>query len=148
MNEFVVGDEIQFRHSPSNKKGIVTRVNTTRKSPYIYWVESEDEEGGYEGEYYSKSELILIGGGKLRQQTEMFWLLQLQFMQMSPYNLLSMYDSIRYTSAYRENEMTRKMTQLLRVSTEVFSESNHLTLMAERDCIATHLALQFAGVEE
>lgn len=82
--------------------------------------------------------------GALRQQTEMFWLLQLQFLSIdktseSAYNTLS---GIYFSPMYNNNKFTRKIRQIL------FESHWRGWTDGEFACLCTHFALQLAGVEE
>lgn len=81
----------------------------------------------------------------LRQQTETFWLLQMQFLSMNidaegTFNLLY---GIRYSDLYKKNKHTSKIDKKLhnRYWKTGWKEGDF-------ECLCTHFALQLAGVEE
>jgi hypothetical protein len=89
------------------------------------------------GKVISKKEL-------LKQQTEMFWLLQLQFLSLkkdseAAYNTLY---GIYFSPIYKKNKHTRKVKRLM------FSRGIYNWTDADFECLCTHFALQLAGVEE
>jgi hypothetical protein len=80
----------------------------------------------------------------LRQQTEMFWLLQLQFMSMnrtseSSFNTLW---GLYFSPLYKPNKHTRKIKKIM------FDSVRRQWTEDEFNCLCTHFALQLAGVEE
>jgi hypothetical protein len=75
----------------------------------------------------------------LRQQTEMFWILQIQFMEMPHLKLRRMIMSYIDSHMYVENERTKKIKNTLDVWFRGWTQEEH-------NCVATHLALQMAGV--
>lgn len=80
----------------------------------------------------------------LRQQTEMFWLLQLQFLAMSRYDLGHIAMFYMTTPNYRSNTKTERAKNLADSARSwpcEYTQEDH-------NCLATHLALQLAGVEE
>lgn len=77
----------------------------------------------------------------LKEQTEMFWYLQLQFMARSSRSLADAYQGIRYGQMYVRNAHSAKMERLLGIDPFLWSEEDH-------NCLATHLALQLSGMEE
>lgn len=86
---------------------------------------------------------------KYKQQTEMFWLLQLQFMQMDIDDLLSTYIAVKSLAMYVPNSKTEKINEILNNYARIVHSGASRTVFDEEiPCIATHLALQLAGVEE
>lgn len=65
---------------------------------------------------------------ELREKSEMFWFLQVQFLEMS-HNTLSALSAHLWVSGMRNEPISQKVYE-------------------NREALATHLALQFAGVEE
>jgi hypothetical protein len=84
------------------------------------------------------------GDFELRQQTEAFWLFQLQMLELPSYTLKSIFTGLRQSGTYRTNDYTRKMEDICQRC------ANSWYIMAEEDrmCLATHIALQMAGIEE
>lgn len=80
----------------------------------------------------------------LRQQTEMFWLLQLQFMSMDRHTeyVYNMMWGLYFSPIYRPNKHTRKIKRIM------FESRSYLWTEDEFNCLCTHFALQLAGVEE
>lgn len=77
----------------------------------------------------------------LKQQTEMFWYLQLQFLDMGRHNARCIFWDLKFGNNYVKNKHTKKMlTCLGRLSSSWTQE--------EFECLCTHFALQLAGVEE
>jgi hypothetical protein len=74
-----------------------------------------------------------------KDQTIMFWTLQLQFMGMSGCSLDQLYNSIRYSPTYVKNEFTRKLDDKVRDFNYIFTQEDIM-------CISTHLALQLSGL--
>lgn len=79
----------------------------------------------------------------LRQQTEMFWLLQMQFLSMDRFTLGCLMLYYSGSSLYKRNKHSIKAKRLAdNARWELpYTEEDH-------ECLATHLALQLAGVEE
>lgn len=76
---------------------------------------------------------------RLRQQTEMFWLLQLQLLEMNSKRLFAIWIILINSNLYRGNKHTYKFVN--KAMDEKLTEE-------DRQCLATHLALQLAGIEE
>jgi hypothetical protein len=76
----------------------------------------------------------------LRQQTETFWLLQLQLLEMSRWHLRLTFWSIQHLPTYKKNKITHKLSSKVDHTWNYDEET--------RQCLATHIALQLAGVEE
>lgn len=74
---------------------------------------------------------------KDKEQTVLFWNLQLQFMERSFDSLKDVYKGLRYGQMYLTNDKTVKMDRLLHQN--VCSEDDRL-------CLATHLSLQLSGL--
>ena len=83
----------------------------------------------------------------LLQQTLMFWDLQLQFFQVNIYGLFRIMSVLKRSKLYVENKYSKKMERIL---TKMLKERLKSTEISEEDkqCVATHLALQLAGIEE
>lgn len=78
----------------------------------------------------------------LNDQTIQFWNLQFQFLELNSWDLFSMYISIRNNTVYRPTKLTQKLDRLS------VDWRDKPIKEKERQCLATHLALQLAGVEE
>ena len=83
----------------------------------------------------------------LLQQTLMFWDLQLQFFQINIYGLFRIMSVLKRSKLYVENKYSKKMEKIL---TKMLKERLRSIDASEenRQCVATHLALQLAGIEE
>ena len=80
----------------------------------------------------------------LKQQTEMFWYLQLQMLSMPKDSEFTFehFTSIRYCN-YKRNKFTRKIDKLLYNRDWMCGWTDE-----EYACLCTHFALQLAGIEE
>lgn len=80
----------------------------------------------------------------LRQQTEMFWLLQLQFMSMdrASESFFNIMWGLYVSPLYEPNKHTRKIKKIM------FDSVRRQWTEDEFNCLCTHFALQLAGVEE
>lgn len=79
----------------------------------------------------------------LKQQTEMFWYLQLQFLSMSRFSIGAIALYYFGSGMYKPNIKTQKAKRLAdaaRWDTFHYTKEDH-------ECLATHLALQLAGIE-
>ena len=79
----------------------------------------------------------------LRNQTCHFWHIQLQFFQLSKHKLISIFYSIRHSEMYIPNKYTSKFDQKYIFTSVDYNEISQKDL----ECLATHLALQLAGIE-
>lgn len=115
------------------------------KMSYKQWKRLEKEQGWTVDKKAAKELDKLIAQQEaeeaLRQQTEMFWLLQLQFMARSSQSLADIFNGIRYGALFVRNKHAIKMEKLLGIDPFLWTEEQH-------NCLATHLALQLAQVEE
>jgi hypothetical protein len=75
---------------------------------------------------------------ELEQQTRMFWTVQLTLLELDGPSLALMLASLLSSDTYRRNKYTEKLQSL-----EMFDMSEK-----DRQCLATHLALQLCGIEE
>lgn len=75
---------------------------------------------------------------QFKDQTIMFWNLQLQFMELDGLSVEELYKSIRQSPLYIKNEFTRKLDKMIDKRDD-FSEDDRL-------CIITHVALQLSGL--
>jgi response regulator RpfG family c-di-GMP phosphodiesterase len=80
----------------------------------------------------------------LKQQTETFWLLQMQFMELTSFVLASLMQDLLDSGSYRANRHTNRAKKIL---DKVYRRGWDVTT-GDTYCLATHLALQLAGVEE
>ena len=78
---------------------------------------------------------------ELRRKTEIFWLLQLQFLARSSASLADIFNGIRYGSMYSESQYTKKLIYLLGKDPYLWTEEEH-------DCLATHLAVHLSNIED
>lgn len=77
----------------------------------------------------------------LRQQTEMFWLLQLQFLSNYPMWVMPIFRGLFHSDSYVKTKFSNKIHKIL--------IQDDLDLSHEQfECLCTHFALQLAGVEE
>lgn len=76
----------------------------------------------------------------MKERTEMFWYLQLQFLNMTNVDLHNLFWAVRGSVIYKKNKYTEKLSNIVQLT---YSYDNDT-----RDCLATHLALQLAGIEE
>ena len=80
----------------------------------------------------------------LRNQTLLFWNLQLQLFQLDLFSLVNMFYNIRTSAIYIAN----KHTELLD-SKYIYNTVNYSSLTEDDiQCLATHIALQFGGIYE
>jgi hypothetical protein len=83
----------------------------------------------------------------LKQQTETFWLLQLQMLERSVFMLQMELITLAQSGLYKKNSHTKKFGKFVfnyfhfHKLPQDYTEDDH-------NCLATHLALQLAGVEE
>jgi hypothetical protein len=74
---------------------------------------------------------------ELERQTETFWTIQLSLLEMSSYTLILLFNRYQHDGMYVKNKYTKKLQQL-----KIFSISEE-----DRQCLATHLALQLCGID-
>jgi hypothetical protein len=74
---------------------------------------------------------------QLERQTETFWIVQLTLLELNSGSLGLILTSLLASDMYRRNKYTKKMEDL-----EMFSMSEE-----DRQCLATHLALQLCGID-
>lgn len=76
------------------------------------------------------------------EQTIMFWTLQLQFMEMSPFLMYLAFKQLELSGLYVKNKYTKRTLKLLpKVLNNTLGKN-------QKQCLATHLALQLSGIEE
>lgn len=80
----------------------------------------------------------------LNNQTCHFWHLQLQLLQLSTHKLLHIYYSVRFSNIYVPNEHTNKFDEKYTFRSVDYAEISQ----KDFECLATHLALQMAGINE
>jgi hypothetical protein len=80
----------------------------------------------------------------LQQQTETFWLIQLQLLELDVVALVVLFMNYkqlgRYVKTTRSGKVDRIMDRATTFGVSVLDDS-------DRQCLATHLALQLAGIE-
>jgi hypothetical protein len=142
MNDFDIGDTVGLRDNP-DFKGTITAVLKLSNRICKYWVETAEEKET-KGKFYLKAMLTKKtekqDDDTLRQQTEIFWLLQLQLLEMSRWHLRLTFWSIQHLPTYKKNKITHKLSSKVDHTWNYDEET--------RQCLATHIALQLAGVEE
>lgn len=74
---------------------------------------------------------------ELERQTETFWTIQLTLLELNSGSLGIILISLLASDVYRRNKYTKKMEDL-----DMFSMSEE-----DRQCLATHLALQLCGID-
>jgi|688.fasta_scaffold2130521_2 hypothetical protein len=79
-----------------------------------------------------------------KEQTCIFWHLQLQLFQLTSHKLLQVYYSIRFSDIYIPNKYTSKFDEKYVVRSVDYREIQQ----KDFECLATHLALQMAGINE
>jgi hypothetical protein len=77
---------------------------------------------------------------ELQRRTEMFWALQIQFMELSDYNICSV-----YTSLLSKYKLNRKQERNYRLAC---AKLGFALSPDEKACLATSLAVHLSGVEE
>lgn len=82
-----------------------------------------------------------------KELTTNFWNVQLQLLEMYPGSLLNLLSSMVESGVYKRTSKSKKFGKITKTG---FVPSRTHFLMGEEDrqCLATHLALQLAGVEE
>lgn len=83
---------------------------------------------------------------ELREQTEQFWHLQLQFLETDTYVLLEHLLELKDSGLYVKNKKSKKMQRYLQKS-NMWNSGNFLD-PNQKACVATHLALQLSGLGE
>lgn len=80
----------------------------------------------------------------LRQQTEMFWLLQLQFLNMdkNSEHAFNVFFGILCSPIYKKNAFTDRMRFFM------FEVGLYNVSQEEFECLCTHFALQLAVIKE
>jgi hypothetical protein len=76
----------------------------------------------------------------LKEKTELFWFLQLQFLEMNQWHLRTSFWAIQSLPVYKPNKITYKLKNKVDGTYQYDEET--------RQCLATHLAIQLSGVEE
>jgi hypothetical protein len=79
----------------------------------------------------------LKASNELEQQTRMFWIVQLTLLELDGASLAVMLASLLSSNTYKRNKYTEKLQSL-----EMFTMSEK-----DRQCLATHLALQLCGID-
>ena len=74
---------------------------------------------------------------KLERQTQTFWTIQLTLLELDGPNLALIHAAMMSSCMYKRNKYTEKLQSLKMFS---MSEKN-------RQCLATHLALQLCGID-
>jgi len=121
-------------------------VRTSRKTVFgrVYYSKTHFLRKGIHEDWLTLVEEVQ----EIDDQTIHFWNLQLQFIDLSPYNLLKIFDSIRHTPMYKTNKDTKKFDQILTDHMRtVFTKRRHESMMKDRYDLATHIALQLSGIE-
>lgn len=147
------GTIVSFRNQP-HVRGTVIFIDPLR-SKYRYLVRGVIN-GKSEDEFFSKEELIKPSKdfkekeseyNTLRQQTETFWLLQLQMLEKSTFMLQMELLHLFHSRTYVKNKHTKKFGECV-FNFFHFHKLPQDYTENERQCLATHLALQSSGVEE
>lgn len=90
---------------------------------------------------YKKELDKLIAEEQLRQQTEMFWFLQMQFLSMNEMYFWHIARSLMAADVYVVNDFSKKIEGLMNMPVTYWTEDDFA-------CLCTHFALQLSGIEE
>lgn len=80
----------------------------------------------------------------MNKQICQFWYLQLQFLQLSKHKLLSLFYLMRHSEIYIPTKHTIKFDEKYLLRSVDYREISQ----KDFECLATHLALQMAGINE
>lgn len=136
MSDFKKGDRVRFTKQSTQGSVTGTFIRDINRTMCEIMYDGEEVAAWSDTCYVELDH----DAAKLEAQTLQFWHLQLQFLEIPVGHIAALFAIQLSSPYYRRNKHTK------RLESKFFT--NHKPTTKDVECLATHLAMQLAGIEE